>query len=141
MSIKEQIETCIAAHPEPKRGEMEQLHALLHGVLPQGKLWFDDGKNTLGKVVCNPTIGYGEQMLQYAGGKTKAFFQIGLCATQTGISVYVLGLKDKKYLADTYSKRLGKASITGYCIKFKHLKDIDLDVLVEAVKYGVKETI
>ena len=41
-------------------------------------------------------------------------FQIGLSANKTGISVYILGIEDKKYLAQTYGKDLGKASVTGY---------------------------
>jgi hypothetical protein len=59
-----------------------------------------------------------------------------LSANTIGISVYILGLKDKKYLAETYGKKLGKASVTGYCIKFKTLKDINIDVLEEAIQYG-----
>jgi hypothetical protein len=63
-----------------------------------------------------------------------------MSANTTGISIYVLGLEDKKYLANTYGNRLGKASVTGYCIKFKKLKDINVDVLVEAIRYGVEQT-
>jgi hypothetical protein len=47
-----------------------------------------------------------------------------------------MGVSDKQYLAKTFGKKLGKASVTGYCIKFKALKDINIDVLAEAVKYG-----
>lgn len=35
-----------------------------------------------------------------------------------------------------YGEKLGKASVSGYCIKFKTLKDINIDVLEAAVKYG-----
>jgi hypothetical protein len=51
-----------------------------------------------------------------------------------------MGLRDKKYLANTYGKELGKASVTGYCIKFKTLKDINIDILEAAIRYGVKVT-
>jgi hypothetical protein len=47
-----------------------------------------------------------------------------------------MGLDDKTYLPTTFGATLGKATVTGYCIKFKHLKDIHLDVLKEAVKVG-----
>jgi len=33
-------------------------------------------------------------------------------------------------------KQLGKASVAGYAIKFKKLKDIDIEVLIAAIKYG-----
>lgn len=34
----------------------------------------------------------------------------------------------------------GKASVTGYCIKFKTLKDINIDTREAAIKDGVKQT-
>ena len=74
--------------------------------------------------------------MKYADGKTRDFFRIGLSANTTGISVYILGIADKTYLAKTYREKLGKASVTGYCIKFKKLKNIDMDVLAAAILYG-----
>ena len=76
--------------------------------------------------------------IKYADGTTREFYQIGLSANKTGISVYILGIKDKTYLAKTYGKKLGKASVTGYCIKFKTLKDINIDILEAAIRYGVE---
>ena len=43
----------------------------------------------------------------------REFYQIGMSANQGGISVYIPGIKDKTYLAKTYGKKLGKASVTG----------------------------
>lgn len=140
MSIQTQIKEYIASQPEPKRVEMQELHQRICQLMPGCKLWFEDGKNSEGKVVSNPNIGYGAYTIKYADGTTREFFQIGLSANTTGISVYILGLKDKTYLAQTYGETLGKASITGYCIKFKKLKDIKLDVLEAAILYGVEAT-
>jgi hypothetical protein len=56
---------------------------------------------------------------------------------KTGISVYILGLKDRKYLAKTFGKNLGKASVTGYCIRFKAIKDTNIDTLEAAIRYGL----
>jgi hypothetical protein len=133
---EEQIKKYINSQPEPKQSEMQTLHQLVLRVSPKCRLWFNDGKNSDGKVVSNPNIGYGIYTIKYADGTTKEFYQIGLSANTTGISVYILGLKDKTYLAETYGKRLGKASVTGYCIKFKTLKEIDVDVLNDAIKHG-----
>jgi hypothetical protein len=108
--------------------------------MPGCKLWFLDGKNSENKIVSNPNIGYGFYRIKYADGTTREFYQIGLSANKTGISVYILGLEDKKYLAKTYGEKLGKANVTGYCIRFKTLKDINLDVLEEAIKYGFEAT-
>ena len=136
MSVQDQIKQYLASQPEPKRNDMQALHRLILQVLPGCKLWFLDGKNSENKTVSNPNIGYGSYTIKYADGKTREFYQIGLSANTTGISVYILGITDKTYLANTYGKKLGKASVTGYCIKFKALKDINTDVLEAAIRYG-----
>src|ERR1044072_1748708 len=108
MNVQEQIKNYITSQPEPKRSDMQELHRLMLRVIPECKLWFDDGKNSENKTVSNPTIGYGFQTIKYANGKTREFFQIGISANNTGISVYILGINDKTYLAQTYGKNLGK---------------------------------
>jgi hypothetical protein len=140
MNVQEQIDEYIASQPEPKRGDMQELHRIILEAMPACKLWFLDGKNSEGKIVTNPDIGYGSRDHKYADGTISEFYQIGLSANKTGISVYILGIEDKKYLAETYGKDLGKASVTGYCIRFKTLKDINVDVLEAAVRYGAEQT-
>jgi hypothetical protein len=140
MNPQKQIKEYIAAQPEPKRSEMQQLHHIILALMPACKLWFLDGKDEKGKTVSNPNIGYGSQTIQYANGKTREFYQIGISANTTGISVYIMGLNDKKYLAQTFAQKLGKASVTGYCIKFKTLTDIKIDVLKAAIQYGIEQT-
>ncbi len=136
MSIQEQIKKYITSHPEPKCSDLQVLHSLILRIMPACKLWFLDGKNSENKIVSNPNIGYGFYNIKYADGKTKEFYQIGISANKTGISVYILGIKDKTYLTQTYGKKLGKASLSGYCIKFKTLKDINIDILKAAIQYG-----
>jgi hypothetical protein len=140
MDIQEQIEQYINSQPEPKRGDMHELHHVILQALPACRLWFLDGKNSENKVVSNPNIGYGFYTIKYANGTAREFYQIGMSANTTGISVYILGIEDKAYLAKNYGKELGKASVTGYCIKFKTLKDINIDILKAAIQYGVKVT-
>jgi hypothetical protein len=141
MNVQKQIADHIAGLSAPKGSEMQELHQQILKILPGTKLWFDDGKNTENKTVTNPTIGYGLQTIKYADGKTKEFFQIGISGNTTGISVYILGIKDKKYLPETYGETIGKAKVTGYCIKFKSLKDVNTKVLEDAIRSGVKDTI
>ena len=138
MNIQEQIKEYITTLPEPKRNDIQELHHIILEVMPKCKLWFLDGKDDKGKTVSNPNIGYGIQTIKYADGKTREFYQIGISANTTGISVYILGIKDKKYLAQTYGKKLGKAKVSGYCIKFKTLKDINIDILEAAIRYGLE---
>jgi hypothetical protein len=139
MNVQGQIKEYIATQPEPKRSDMQELHRIILELLPKCKLWFLDGKNSENKTVSNPNIGYGLQTIKYADGKTREFYQIGISANKTGISVYILGIEDKKYLAKTYEKKIGQASVSGYCIKFKTLKDINIEILKEAIQYGVDE--
>jgi hypothetical protein len=141
MTIPSQIKNYITSQPEPKRGDMQALHQHILQTMPGCKLWFLDGKDSAGKIVSNPNIGYGLYTIQYAGGKTKAFYQIGMSANTSGISVYIMGLSDKTYLAKTFGNKIGKASVTGYCIKFKTLKDINLDILTAAIRYGVETSL
>jgi hypothetical protein len=138
MNVQEQIQKYISSQPEPKRSDMRALHRTILQVMPACKLWFLDGKNSENKTVSNPNIGYGLQAMKYADGTTREFYQIGLSANKTGISVYILGIEDKKYLAQTYGKVLGKASVTGYCIRFKTLKDINIEVLEAAIRARVE---
>ena len=140
MDVQEQIKTYIDSQTGTKRSDMHTLHLLMLQVLPEGKLWFFDGKNNEGKTVSNPNTGYGFQTIKYADGTTRPFYQIGMSANTTGISVYIIGIEDKTYLAQTYGKEIGKASVTGYCIKFKTLKDINIAILEAAIRYGIAAT-
>lgn len=137
MNIKGQIEAYLASQPEPKRSDMQELHRRILAAMPGCRLWFLDGKDGEGRTVSNPNIGYGIRTMEYADGKSREFYQIGLSANTSGISVYILGIKDKAFLAGTYGKKIGKASVTGYCIKFKGLKDISVEILEAAIRSGL----
>lgn len=139
MDIQHQINEYINSQPEPKRNDMEALHYTIMQILPNTKLWFLDGKNSEGKIVSNPNIGYGSYIMKYADGTSKDFYQIGMSANTTGISVYIMGIEDKTYLNRTFGEKIGKAGVTGYCIKFKALKDINMDILETAIRYGSEQ--
>lgn len=136
MNTEEQIKKYIVSVPEPKRADMELLHQCILQIMPNCRLWFLDGKDEKGKIVANPNIGYGFLTLKYADGKIKEFYQIGISANTTGISVYLMGIENKKYWAETYGEVIGKAKVTGYCIKFKTLKEINMDILEHAMRYA-----
>lgn len=140
MNVQAQIEKYIASQPEPKRNDMQELHRIILQLMPACKLWFLDGKNSENKTVSNPNAGYGLYTIKYANGETREFYQIGMCANTVGMSVYVMGIEDKTYLPRVYGKEIGKASVTGYCIKFKTLKDINMDILKAAILYGVQNS-
>ena len=137
LDVRTQISDYLAAQPERKRGEMQTLHEMVSRLMPDCRLWFLDGKDERGRTVSNPNIGYGLLTMTYADGRVREFYQIGLSANTTGISVYIMGLDDKTYLAETYGGELGKASVTGYCIRFSTLGNINLAVLEAAIRDGI----
>jgi hypothetical protein len=140
MNVHTRISDYLAAQPERKRGDMQTLHDMMLRLMPDCRVWFLDGKDAGGRTVSNPNIGYGLLTIPYAGGRTREFYQVGLSANTTGISVYIMGLRDRTYLAETYGGELGRASVTGYCIKFRTLRDVNLGVLEAAIRDGISQT-
>ena len=139
-TVNSLIELHLTNLPENKSLELRNLHNLILAIEPKCKLWFANGINEEGKVVTNPTIGYGLQTLHYAKGDPREFFQIGICATTTGISIYLIGLKDKNLLKETFSPSIGKATITGYCVKYKRLSDLNSDILTNLIQFAFSTT-
>ena len=137
MDVSGRVEAYLASQAEPRQTDLRQLHAHMLAEFPDSRLWFNDGTNESGKVVANPNIGYGVYTISYANGSSREFYRIGLSANTTGISVYVLGLDDKTFLARTYGASIGKATITGYCIKFRRLSVINTETLQAAIRHGM----
>jgi hypothetical protein len=140
MNVQTQVSEYLGAQPERKRDDMQALHDMMLRLMPDCRLWFLDGRDEGGRTVSNPNIGYGVLSMTYADGRTREFYQIGLSANTTGLSVYIMGLDDRTYLARTYGGALGKASVTSYCIKFGTLQNIDLAVLEAAIRDGIART-
>jgi len=133
-NTQEAIQQYINSLNENKKIDIEILHNSISDRWPAIKLWFLDGKNADGKVVSNPNIGYDNYTIHYADGSTKEFYKVGISANTSGISVYIMGLEDKNHLVKRYGETIGKSSITSYCIKFKQLKDIQIEVLMKAIE-------
>jgi hypothetical protein len=134
MNVKSQINQLISTQAEPKQSEMQSIHNLIIELNPNCKLWFFDGKNDLGKQVAHPTIGYGEYTITYKNGSSRNFFKVGLLANPSGITIHVMGIKDKNFLLSTYGQDIGKAKIGTYAISFKAIKEINLNVLKIIIK-------
>lgn len=140
MAVTQTIQSYFLSLPSNKSEGIIQLFKLIKETLPQTELHFFDGKNEHGKVVTNPTIGFGNCRLIYTDGKYQDTFRIGICATSTGLSIYILGLKDKNFLRTFLGNRLGKAKVTGYAIGFKKLSDVDEAVLKELARKVIDST-
>lgn len=136
METEGQILQFISLQESAKQQDLLTLHELMTSILPTGKLWMEDGKNEEGKVVTNPTIGYGEFEQSYANGKRKTHFQIGLALTKQGFSFYLLGIRGKLDLANLCAE-IGQAKVTGYCIQFKSIANIDINILKRAIQFAL----
>ena len=129
----ESVDAYLGSHPEPKRTDLYSLHERFTSLFPGSSVSYFDGLDDTGKVVANPTLGYGKHTIEYASGSSKEVFKLGLSANKTGISIYVMGIKDKALLKSLFQDRLGKAKVTGYCIRFGKLADIDVDILMDVI--------
>ena len=129
----ESVDAYLGSHPEPKRTDLYSLHERFTRLFPGSPVSYFDGLDDTGKVVANPTLGYGTQTVEYASGSSKEVFKLGLSANKTGISIYVMGIKDKALLKSLFQDRLGKAKVTGYCIRSGKLADIDVDTLMNVI--------
>lgn len=130
----------LASLPGRKQQDMRALHDAILDGHPGCRLWFSDGRDDSGKVVSNPSIGYGCLTKRYADGISKDSFRVGISSNAAGLSVYIMGLDDRTYLPQKYATLLGKAKVTGYCIKFKTLEDIHFGKLMEAIEDGIRQT-
>lgn len=140
MNVAQQIDSYLSSLPENRRRDMMELHAFITDLMPGSQLWYLDGRNSEGKIVSNPNIGYGTTHITYADGSSRPFYQFGISANTVGISLYVMGLQDKKYLSTHFGTTIGKASVSGYCIKFKSLRDIHLPVLKQLIQSAAEQT-
>ncbi len=140
MDVSDEIEAYLSGLAGPKQADLRRMHAWMLAEFPASRLWFEDGHDATGKVVSNPQIGYGEQTRTYADGTVRPLFRVGFSANTAGISVYVMGLDDKTYLARTYADTIGKASVTGYCIRFRHLDDTHIETLDAAIRDAMTRT-
>lgn len=138
MSNLEAIESFIENQPEAKRAHLRTLHNRIQAVFPDGPMTYLDGTDATGKVVTNPSIAYGTYVIHYANGTTRESHQVGLSVNATGFSVYIMGIDDKDYLSREFGPTIGKAKVTGYCIRFISLQHIDLETLISAVLGGAE---
>jgi hypothetical protein len=116
MNVHTQITHHPAAQPDRKRADLQTLHTMILRLMSDCRLWFLDSKDEDGRTVSNPSIGYGLLTRTYADGRTRDFYQIGLSANTSGISVYIMGLEDRTYLAKTW----GDKPRQGNCDRLLH---------------------
>lgn len=122
----------IAMIPEPRKTEIKRLHSFIIKTIPKLKPHLLYGM-----------IGYGSFHYKSKSGREGDWSVVALASQKNYISVYVCGVKNGKYIAETHKKDFPKASIGKSCIRFKQVDDIDLKklkfVITESVKYPMFE--
>jgi len=93
-------------------------------VLWEGTLW--GGTN-------QTIIGYGDYTINLSSGKKSEWFMVGLAVQKNYISIYVNAVESGQYLAEKYRAKLGKVKVGKSSISFRHLDDVDIDILQEVV--------
>jgi hypothetical protein len=110
---------------EPRRSEIQALHQAIQTAIPNKKPYILSGM-----------IGYGTYHYKYASGREGDWAPVALASQKNYISVYIMASTGERYLAEANAAKFPKASVGKSCIRFKHLADIDLDVLMGLVKQG-----
>lgn len=137
MTTQEQISEYINSKPASQSKELQELHRIILELMPDCKLMFiDDEKNDERPTFNYSRIGYGLHFTEYVNGKTQEYPKIEMSTSSDRITVAIMELHDKTYLMRTFGKKIGDANITGFYIRFKALKDINIDVFKEIIRYG-----
>jgi hypothetical protein len=115
-------EEYIARLEEPRRGEIERLHALIREAAPELEASADERM-----------IGYGPYHYRYASGREGDSHVVSLASRKRTISLYLNCVADGAYLAERYRERLPGADVGKSCVRFKRTDDVDLGTLSELV--------
>ena len=83
-------------------------------------------------------IGYGDLSYVRSDKQEVRWFLVGLARQKNYYSVYVNAADGRRYLAEAYAGRLGKAKVGKSSISFRKLADVDLDVLSELLERAGK---
>ncbi len=78
-------------------------------------------------------IGYGDLSYVRSDKQEVRWFLVGLARQKNYYSVYVNAADGRRYLAEAYAGRLGKAKVGKSSISFRKLADVDLNVLSELI--------
>lgn len=110
----------LASLDEQTQGDAHVLYEMMHRISREVPVLWNVG-----------TIGFGSYHYRYATGREGDNFVIGFYPRKGKTTVYLMDGTARH--AEALSK-LGAHTITGYCIHFKRLSDIDPSVLEDIVR-------
>ena len=132
----ERVETSpgeyLASLPEEVGADMTALDERITAALPgrsrclwEGVFWGGSEQRI---------IGYGDMSYVRSDKKRVDWFLVGLARQKNYYSVYVNAVDGRRYLAEAYAGRLGKAKVGKSSISFRTPADVDLEVLSELIE-------
>ncbi|HVT73332.1 MAG TPA: DUF1801 domain-containing protein [Lacunisphaera sp.] len=115
----------LAALSEPRRTELKSLDAAIRQAAPKLKPHV---------AYSGTMIGYGPYHYKYASGREGDCPIVAISSRAQYISLYILGHRDGKSVAEAAKAKLGKVSCGKACIRFKRLEDLNVPLVLELVR-------
>ena len=87
--------------------------------------------------MCGPSIiGYGRYDYTYASGRSGSFLATGFAPRKANLSIHIMpGYQDYSEILS----RLGKHKLGKSCLYVTRLSQIDMDVLAELIRAGLRD--
>lgn len=112
----------------PDRQELVRfLHEFIQNAAPSLKAHF-----------AHNMLGYGSFPWRNTRKEPITWPVVALANQKNYVSIYVCSVVDGKYVAETYAKELGKASVGKSCIRLKKLTDVNLPVLKKIIQTAAR---
>jgi hypothetical protein len=83
-------------------------------------------------------VGFGDHEYTGASGKATSWFEVGFSPRKAALSLYLMGGKDAKLLAELASASTGKTSMGAGCLYIKRLDDVHQPTLQKLIDTSVK---
>jgi len=128
MPAKPQVNTraaYLAALPDSRQADVRTLDAAIRQAVPQLKPYL---------AYSGTILGYGRYHYRYASGREGDCPIVGLSSRAQYISLYVLGCRNGRNIAEAAKAKLGKVSVGKACIRFKRLADLNLPAALALIR-------
>ncbi len=116
-SGRDEAQAHIDSLPEPRRSDMQRLHAVLLEAMPEAdvRMWDYSG----------PLIGYGTYTYSNSKGPVGEWFSVGLASRKSYISLFSMATGAGGYLVETLHHRFPGTKIGRSCINITKPELID----------------
>jgi len=114
--------------PDDRKKEIDFLHAFIQKAVPKLKPYY-----------ASNMIGYGSFYYLDSKKQKREWTVIALANQKNYTTIYVCALIEDKVAIEKYKKDLGKLTKSLSCIRFKEIKEINLETLKTVLKLAEKK--